>query len=86
MSWENNAADLIERQLQHDGHRAWGFVVYRTIYDNDVDWTEFLRRLRFQMEDKFNCFNGRDILEKFTLTVLEDRSLFDGASTSNNGR
>lgn len=54
MSWENNAADLIERQVQQDGHRTWGFVIYRTTYDNDADWTEFLQRLRFQMEDMFN--------------------------------
>ncbi|KAK3168026.1 hypothetical protein OEA41_004472 [Lepraria neglecta] len=81
MSWENNAADLIERQLQYDGHRTWGFVIYRTTYASDADWAEFLRRLRFQMEDMFDYFNGRDILEKFALTVFEDRSLFDGAST-----
>lgn len=82
MSWENNAADLIERQLQDDGHRTWGFVIYRTTYGSDADWAEFLRRLRFQMEDMFDYFNGRDVLEKFTLTVFEDRSVFDGASTN----
>lgn len=37
MSWENNAADLIERQLQADGHWTWGFVIYRTTYDSDAD-------------------------------------------------
>ena len=82
MSWENNIADLIERQLQDDGHRTWGFVIYRTTYSSDADWAEFLRRLRFQMEDTFDYFNGRDILERFTLTVLQDRSLFDGADTN----
>lgn len=82
MSWHNNAADLIQRQLQDDGHRTWGFVIYRTTYSNDVDWADFVRRLRFQMEDSFDYFNGRDILEKFTLTVIQDRSLFDGADTN----
>ena len=82
MSWENNAADLIERQLQDDGHRTWGFLIYRTTYASDADWAEFLRRLRFQMEDMFDYFNGRDILDKFALTVFEDRPLFDGASTN----
>ena len=81
MSWQNNAADLIERQLHEDGHRTWGFVIYRCSYDNDADWVEFLRRLRFHIEDMFDYFNGRDILDKFSLTVLDDRSLFDGAST-----
>ncbi|KAL9107641.1 MAG: hypothetical protein Q9227_007448 [Pyrenula ochraceoflavens] len=81
MSWESNAADLIERQLQDDGHRTWGFVIYRSTYNSETDWAEFLRRLRFQMEDMFDYFNGRDILDRFALTVLEDRSLFDNAST-----
>lgn len=81
MSWESNDADLIERQLQDDRHRSWGFVIYRTTYTSDDDWAEFLRRLCFRMEAKFDRYNGRDILEKFALTVFEDRSLFDGAST-----
>lgn len=33
------------------------------------------------MEDVFDFFNGRDILEVFTLTVFSDSSLFDGADT-----
>jgi hypothetical protein len=82
MSWQNNAADLIERQLQDDGHQTWGFVIYRTTYHSDADWAEFLRRLRFQMEDMFDYFNGRDILEKFSLTVLEERTLFEDTSTN----
>ena len=81
LTWENNAADVIERQLQRDHHQSWGFVIYRTTYDSDADWAEFLRRLRFQMERAFDYYNGRDILEKFALTVLEDQSAFDRAST-----
>ena len=81
MSWEHNAADLIERRLQDDGHRTWGFVIYRTTYESDADWFEFLRRLRFQMEDAFDYFNGRDVLDRFTLTVFEDCSQFDGVGT-----
>ena len=82
MSWQNNAADLIERQLQDDNHRTWGFVIYRTTYASDADWAGFLRRLHFQMQDMFDYFHGGDILEKFNLTVFEDRALFDNASTN----
>jgi hypothetical protein len=81
LTWELNAADVIERQLQRDHHQSWGFVIYRTTYKSDADWAEFLRRLRLQMERAFDYYNGRDILEKFALTVLEDPSAFDGAST-----
>lgn len=34
------------------------------------------------MEDTFDGFNGRDILDLFTLTVIEDHQLLDGASTA----
>ncbi|KAI9742871.1 MAG: hypothetical protein M1818_003600 [Claussenomyces sp. TS43310] len=67
--------------MQEDHHRTWGFVVYRTTYDSDADWAEFPRRLRVDMEYDFDFCNGRDILDKFTPTILEDRSLFEGAST-----
>lgn len=67
--------------MQTDGHRTWGYVVYRTTYSSDDNWAEFLRRLRFHMEDTFDTYNGRDILEFFSLTVFSDSSLFDGADT-----
>ena len=35
------------------------------------------------MERDFDYYNGSDILEKSTLTEMNDRSLFDGASTNN---
>ena len=83
ISTRNNDADEIERQLQEDGHRTWGYVIYRTCYKTttDEDWAEFLKRLRWQMERKFDYFNGRDILDLFTLTVIDDREL-DGADTA----
>ena len=79
----SNYADEIERQLQEDGHHTWGFVIYRTCYNNNTheDWAEFLKRLRWRMEWTFDRYNGRDILDLFTLTVTDDREL-DGASTA----
>lgn len=79
--WYFNEADIIERQMQADGHRTWGYVIYRTTYSSEDDWAEFLRRLRYQMEKTFKCYNGQDILELFTLTVFSDPTLFDGADT-----
>jgi hypothetical protein len=82
MSRHFNHADQIETQLEEDGHRTWGFVIYRTTYTNDYEWAEFLRRLRSRMEHTFDDYNGRDILDLFTLTVIEDRQLLEGASTA----
>ncbi|KAI7205544.1 hypothetical protein KC324_g235 [Hortaea werneckii] len=81
MSWRNNTADRIEKQLQRDGHRTWGFVIYRTTYESDDDWKEFLRRLRLQTKDHigWHC-NGADILELESCTIMEGRDL-DGADS-----
>lgn len=75
-----NTADRIEWYMEIDHHQTWGFVIYRTTYNSDADWTVFLQHLRSRMESSLTVFNGLDILDSFTLTVLEDRSLFDGAS------
>lgn len=72
---------MIERQMLADGHRTWGHVVYRTTYSSDDDWAEFLRRLRYHVEDTFKYYNGQDIFELFTLTVFSNPTLFDGADT-----
>ncbi|OCK74385.1 hypothetical protein K432DRAFT_310820 [Lepidopterella palustris CBS 459.81] len=82
ISFQNNHADLIERQLEEDGHRTWGFVIYRTTYGNDDEWQEFLARLRYRMEQHFEWCNGLDVLGLFTLLVIEDPEQLDGASTA----
>src|SRR4051812_15144314 len=40
-----NNADQIEQYLHEDGHRAWGFVIYRCTYESNTAWEEFMRRL-----------------------------------------
>lgn len=82
ISREASHPDRIEQRMTADGHRAWGFVIYRTSYDNDTDWAEFLRRLRFRMQDEMDFYNGQDILDLFQLTVFDDRALFNGSDTA----
>ena len=72
---------MIERQMQADGHRTWGYVIYRTSYSSEDDWTDFLRCLRYHVEDTFKYYNGQDMFELFTLTFFSDPTLFDGADT-----
>lgn len=76
-----NVADMIEQQMQKDNHVIWGFVIYRTTYTNQSDWDEFMVRLRAILEDDFDYCNGRDILGKFALTVMDNKEQFDGASS-----
>lgn len=77
-----NSADVIEAQYQEDGHRTWGFVIYRSTYESDADWEEVMNRLRFWASDCVELFNGQDVIDKMTWTVFDDRSLFDGVQTA----
>jgi hypothetical protein len=81
-STHNNNADNIERYLQEDDHRTWGFVIYRCTYENDDDWDEFMERLRYQTRDSLEAYNGLDMMDSLSMTVFEDQSVFDGASTT----
>jgi hypothetical protein len=80
-STHNNNADNIERYLQEDGHRTWGFVIYRCTYESDDDWDRFMG-LRDQIRCTLEIYNGLDMMDSLSVTVFEDRSVLDGASTS----
>lgn len=82
ISTESSYPDKIDAGLQADEHRTWGFVIYRTTYQSDADWAEFLRRLRYWTSEDMVYFNGQDILDLMTWTVFDDESLFDGADTA----
>lgn len=77
-----NAADKIERQLRADGHRIWGFVVYRCTYTSDPAWESCIQRINASVQKAMDLYNGRDLLQEgcFKLTVIDDASLLDGAS------
>lgn len=77
-----NNANNIERYLQQDCHRIWGFVIYRCTYDNDEDWNKFVGHLRHCIRQTLEFYNGLDIMGSFGLTVIDDRSILDDASTS----
>jgi hypothetical protein len=70
-----NNADNIERYLQEDGHRTWGFVIYRCTYESDDDWGRFMERLRDQIRYELKLFNGLDMMDSLSVTVFEDRSI-----------
>jgi hypothetical protein len=82
MGTKYNDADNIERFLQEDGHRTWGFVIYRCTYDNDDDWNKLMEHLRHHTSKSLEFCNGLDIMDSLSLTVIEDQSILDDASTS----
>lgn len=77
-----NNADNIERYLQEDGHRIWGFVIYRCTYFSDADWDIVMSYLRSQIQRILQMDNGLDMLSSLRLTVFSDPSLYANASTS----
>ena len=78
----HNAADEIERDLQHDNHRTWGLVIYRCTYESDPDWSEFMARLRHQIHRTLEFYKGLNMLNSLAVTVFEDPASLDGASKS----
>lgn len=65
-----------------DGHRVWGFVIYRCTYGDDAAWEECLERLNASMRDDMQCYNGLDLLEEgcYKRTVIAG-ARFDGVKT-----
>ena len=74
--------DNVERQLQEDGHKIWGWVIYRCTYGNDEEWAEFMRRLTYYIENTLRDNNALDMLPSADYHVFEDRDQFDGAHPS----
>src|SRR6202034_3033708 len=68
-STHNNNADNIERYLQEDGHRTWGFVIYRCTYESDDDWDRFMG-LRDQIRCTLEIYNGLDMMDSLSVTVF----------------
>lgn len=77
----SNQADQLERLLQQDGFKIWGFVVYRCTYQSDSDWETFMTWFLYHVTKSLEHYNGLDLLDSFAPTILEDES-FNGATTT----
>jgi hypothetical protein len=55
-----NNADNIERQLQEDGHKIWGWVIYRCTYKSNEEWVLFMVRLRYYIDSTLRYDNALD--------------------------
>jgi len=82
LSTNLNTADHIERYLQADGHKTWGFVIYRCTYDSDDEWNEFMSRLRYRIRKTLEYYNGLDLMDSLGLTVIEDSENLDDVEAS----
>lgn len=82
LSTNLNTADHIERYLQTDGHRIWGFIIYRCTYDSDDEWNEFMERLRYRIRKTLTFYNAVDLMDSLGFTVIEDRKKLDDVEAS----
>jgi hypothetical protein len=57
-------------------------VIYRCTYESDDDWGRFMERLRGEIRYSLETYNGLDMMDSLSITVFEDRSILDSASTS----
>ena len=76
-----NGADELERLLDKDNFKTWGFIIYRCTYQSDSDWEKLMIRFYKRVEKYLQYYNGLDLLARFTPTVLEDRS-FEGMTVA----
>ena len=81
-STDFNDADNVERQLQQDNHKIWGWIIYRCTYASDDDWNEFMTRLNFWIREGLSHDRGLDMLDSLDYHVLENKELFEGAHPS----
>ena len=77
----SNQADNLERLLDRDRFKTWGFVIFRCIYKNDSDWEKFITRFLRPVPKFLEYYKSLDLVDKFAPTVLEDRS-FEGATVA----
>lgn len=67
--------------LFSSGHHKWGFLVYRTTYDDDKAWTRFMDVLTRSTEVALRQAGKDARLQPYLdWKVVQDRTLFDGAS------
>lgn len=74
--------DNIERQMEEDQHKSWGWVIYRCDYTHEEEWQEFLSRFCVRIEKALGSSGGLDMLASLDYHILEDRAAFEGVDAA----
>ncbi|SPO06966.1 uncharacterized protein DNG_09660 [Cephalotrichum gorgonifer] len=82
LSFDGNVADCLERCLEKDSHRIWGFIIFRCTYGDDAAWARHIETLREEARCSLDYYNAPDIFTRLEITVVEDREALEGASTA----
>ncbi|KAJ5135428.1 muramidase [Penicillium bovifimosum] len=70
----SNQAHNLERLLQADGYKTWGFLVYGCTYASDLYWQKYLDLFLDEAKYNLGFYSGLDLLDNFAPTVFEDLS------------
>jgi hypothetical protein len=84
-----NTSNDLQQRLDEDGHRVWGFVIYRCTYGDDAAWEECLRRLNLATRISMHFYEALHLLDdndgngdyRVEETIFQNPAMFDGAST-----
>ncbi|KAK4450527.1 hypothetical protein QBC34DRAFT_379240 [Podospora aff. communis PSN243] len=70
----------VVNSMAHSGHHKWGFLIYRTSYDDDAAWERCMQIINRSTWLGLNNENKLDLLPYVAFTPMENRSLYEGAS------
>ncbi|CAG8044428.1 unnamed protein product [Penicillium salamii] len=78
------ATRLLDEYLREGGYQKWGWVIYRSTYQNDEDWNCFkgviMEAMRKSIEYHKTPDLDHSLDQSLSLTFLEDRPSFENAS------
>ncbi|KAL6365616.1 hypothetical protein LRP88_01616 [Fusarium phalaenopsidis] len=78
---KNQPLSTIIRNMQEDGFRTWGFVVYRCACASDSQWASYLEFLKEAVREYLQFVELETLLWKhLEWTIIEDPPDLDGAS------
>lgn len=67
--------------MQATGYHKWGFVIYRTIYDDDDAFQRYMAFLQQSLEESLDMAGRKELLLKYhSFIVVDDKKLLDGAT------
>ncbi|MCJ1224048.1 hypothetical protein MMC12_000691 [Toensbergia leucococca] len=76
----HNEGEVLKHQLQEDGQRNWGFVIYRCTYGNDNLWNYFMKVINERVRASLDFYETPELMKTLDWRVEEDRAFLDGAS------
>lgn len=67
--------------MQETGYHKWGFVIYRTSYDDDDAFQRYIALLQQEIEEGLDEAGRKELLLQYhNFIIMDDKNLLDGAT------